>query len=124
MPDFRATFTSGTTLQPWTDPADGTRPSRLNTTTQRGHKRRVGTVGVQIEVTATVAGVTAPMDAALGGLLFLGMFAEHPGASPAISTPAAQSSIQRFTPSVAGHYTFVLRRDGGGGLFMHVDVED
>jgi hypothetical protein len=123
MPDFSATFTSGTTLEPWTDPADGSRPTRLNPITNREHKRRVGTVGVQIEVKATVGGVLAPLDAALGGRLFLGMMAEHPGLPVAITPVALQSSIQRFTPVQVGHYCFVLRRDAGGGLFMHVDVE-
>lgn len=123
MPDFRATFTGGTTLGPWTDPPDGgARPSRQNASLDRGHLRRLGTVGAEVELTATVDGVDAPMDAALDDRLFLCMFAEHPGAVPSVSHPAGQSSVQRFTPASAGHYCFVLRRDGGGGFFLHLDV--
>lgn len=122
MSDFRAGFTSGVTLEPWADPADSTRPTRQNTTAERGHTRRQGTVGTQIEVTATVAGVDAPLDAALDDRLFLVSFAEWVEPKPVLSSPVGQSSVQRFTPASAGHYCFVLRRDGGGGIFMHVDV--
>ena len=123
MPDFSAAFTAGATLVPWTDPPDGVaRPTRLNAIADHGHTRRVGAVGAQVTITARVAGVTAPLDAALGARLFLGMFAETPGSDPVISTPAGQSSVQQFTPSAAGHYTFTLRRELGGALFMHLDV--
>jgi hypothetical protein len=124
VPDFRATFTSGTTLAPWTDPA-GDRPSRQNTAIDRGHLRQLATVGAEVELTANVDGVAAPMDAALDGRLFLGMFAEWASPSiPGITSPAGQGSVQRFTPAAAGHYCFVLRRDGGGGIYFHLDVVD
>ena len=122
MPDFRAAFTSGVNLEPWTDPADSTRPTRQNTIAERGHTRRQGSVGTQIEVTATVAGVAGPLDAALGGRLFLVSFAEWVAPKPVLSSPGGQSSVQRFTPASAGHYCFAFRRDGGGAFYMHVDV--
>jgi hypothetical protein len=122
MPDFSASFTSGATLVAWTDPPDATRPTRLNPIIGHGHLRRVGVVGDLVSITARVGLVTAPLDTALGGRLFLGMFAETPGAVPPITSPAGQSSVVSFTPTVAGHYTFMLRRAGGGGLALHLDV--
>ncbi len=122
MPDFRAAFTSGVTLEPWADPADSTRPTRQNIIADRGHTRRQGTVGSEIELTATVDGVAGPLDAALDDRLFLVSFAEWVEPKPALSSPVGQSSVQRFTPASAGHYCFAFRRDGGGGIFMHVDV--
>jgi hypothetical protein len=122
VPDFSATFTAGATLVAWTDPPDALRPSRLNPIVGHGHRRRLGAVGVGVTITATVGGVSAPLDSALGARLLTGMLAEAPGAPPAITTPAGQSSVQSFTPAVVGHYTFVLRRDGGGGLILHLDV--
>lgn len=123
MPDFAASFTGGVTLERWTDPPLGARPTRINPVPNRPHLRRVGETNVQITISARVAGVTAPMDAALGGRLFVGWLAEYPSAhSPAVASPAGQSSVRRFTPSAPGHYTFVLRRAQGGGVILHVDV--
>lgn len=125
MTDFNARFSAGTTLEPWLDPASGSRPTRLNPLTNQGHVRRVGSVGVEIEVTAEVGGVDAPLDGALGARTFFAWFAEHVGATPVLSTPVGQSSVQRFTPLEAGHYTFALARHGGGGtVVMHLDVQE
>jgi hypothetical protein len=124
VPDFRATFTSGTVLALWTDPPDGGhRPSRQNASLARGHLRQLGTVGTEVELTATVDGVAGPGDGD-GPPSFLGMFAEYVGARPPITSPAGQSSVMRFTPASAGHYCLVFRRDGGGALFLHLDVAD
>lgn len=122
MPDFGATFTAGVTGTTWEDPASGGKPTRINPRPGLPHRRRVGSVGVQLTVTAVVAGVSAPLDAALGGRLFTGTLAETPGALPPVTSPGGQSSVQRFTPTVAGHYTFVMRRQDGGGQWLHVDV--
>lgn len=124
MPDFSAVFSQGTTLVAWTDPPDAFRPSRLNPIIGHGHQRRVGTIGVSVSVLATVGGVSGPLDSALGGRLFLGMFAESPGSPPAMNPVPGQSSLQRFRPAEGGHYTFVMRRDGGGAIFFHLDVPD
>lgn len=125
MPDFRAAFTSGVSVVPWTDPPslDGSKPSRLNPRVQRPHLRRRGSVDTLIQVTATVEGVAGPIDGALSGRLFFGWLAEFPGGSrPALLHSVGQTSVQSFTPRVAGHYTLVLRRTGSGGLILHVDV--
>lgn len=123
MADFRAEFTAGTIVVPWDDPALGARPGRLNPRAEHPHRRVEGDVGVQIAVSARVGGVLAPLDAALGGELFSAFFAEAPVfPAPALSSPAGQSSVQRFTPAVAGHYTLRLLRENHGSLFVHVDV--
>ena len=102
MPDFTAGFTGGVTLERWTDLPAGSRPSRINPVPNRPHLRRLGEVGALITITAHVAGVTAPLDAALGGRLFVSWLAEYPSASsPSLSSPAGQTSVQRFTPTVA-----------------------
>lgn len=123
MPDFGATFTAGVTGATWDDPASGDKPTRINPRPGQPHRRWVGSVGVQVTITARVAGVSAPLDAALGGRLFTATIGEAPGALPVISSPGGQSSVQRFTPEVAGHYSVVLRREGGGGQWLHVDIE-
>lgn len=123
MSDFRAEFTSGTTAVPWDDPALGARPGRLNPRAEHPHRRVQGTLGVQIEISMRVGGVLAPLDAALGGQLFTAFFAESAVfPPPALSSPAGQSSVQRFTPTVAGHYTLRVVREGHGSLFVHVDA--
>ncbi len=122
MANFTARITSGASLELWEDPASDL-PSRINPTSRRGHQRQVGSVGTQVTVTATVAGSSAPLDAALASKLFFGFFAETPTTPPAISSPTGQSSVQRFTPNAAGHYTFVMRRHDGGGMILHLDVE-
>jgi hypothetical protein len=120
MADFRAEFTDGAVVQPWLDPALGDRPDRLNPRAEHLHRRHVGAVGVQVEVSARVGGVLAPLDAALGGELFLAFIAEAP-VFPA--PPGGQSSVQRFTPLAAGHYTLRIVREAHGSLFVHLDVE-
>jgi hypothetical protein len=124
MADFGAVFTSGVTVQPWLDPGLGDRPDRLNPRAEHQHRRHVGEPGVEVELSARVAGVLAPLDAALGGQLFLAFLAESPVfPPPPVSSPAGQSSVQRFTPLVAGHYTLRIVREAHGSLFVHVDIE-
>jgi hypothetical protein len=124
MPDFSAGFTSGApSLLIWRDPATASLPSRINPAASHPHRYRRGTVGVEIEVSARVDGVTGPLDAALGGRLFMAWLAEYPSQhAPPLSHPVGQSSVQRFTPTIAGHHTLVFRRAGGGGFILHVDV--
>lgn len=124
--DFDLAFSSGVALEPWDDPQSVSpdRPSRLNPQPDHIHKRHVGTVGVQVELTARVGGVDGPLDATLGGELFSPSFLEAPALPfPALSTPAGQSSIQRFTPLETGHYTLLLSRSNHGGIIVHVDVD-
>jgi hypothetical protein len=121
--NFSVAYTDGVTVEPWNDPPSGGVPTRLNAFEEHGHLRHVGEVGTEVEISATVGGVLAPLDAALGGLLFTFHFAELPGiVAPAVSSPAGQSSIQRFTPPAAGHYTFKLKRPTLGAVILHLDV--
>lgn len=124
MADFSARFTGGVTLESWQDPPSGvTLPSRINPSPLHPLKYRRGIVGEQIELRATVGGTEGPADGALGGRLFLCWFAEHPTPRPSISHPPGTTSVRRFTPTVPGHYTIVFRRQRGGGVILHVDVE-
>lgn len=81
-------------------------------------------MGVQITITATVGGVSAPMDAGLGGRLFKPWTVESPSNVVAgWSSPAGQSSVQRFTPDRAGHYVLGLQRAAGGAVLLAIDVK-
>jgi len=130
VPDFSATFTSGVSVGEWTDPASVSTPSRTNAFSETPHLRAVGTTGTEIEITATVPafdGVSGEVDGNLGGRLFALHFAEVPQLPPpSITSPGGQSSVQRFTPGAAGHYTMRLERMGatGGSVFLHADVQD
>lgn len=123
MPDFSAAATAGVAVQQWDDPALGAIPSRINPDAERPHLRWVATVGVAVTITARVNGVSAPLDAALGGRLFTATMAESP-IFTTITGAVGQSSVQTFTPPAAGHYTVVVRRANGGGVWMHIDAED
>lgn len=124
MADFRAEFTGGAVVQPWLDPALGDRPDRLNPRAEHLHRRHVGEVGIEVELSARVGGVLAPLDGALGGDLFLAFLAESPVfPAPPVTSPPGQSSVQRFTPLVVGHYTMRIVREGHGSLFVHLDVD-
>lgn len=125
MADFGARFTAGAALANWTDPALGERPSRIHTLPELPQKRRLATTGEAVQVSAVVAGVVGPLDAALSARLFFGWFVEYPGPqAPTVSSPPGQSSVRSFTPDAPGHYTYVLRRKGGGGIVLHVDAID
>lgn len=124
MTDFTARYTDGVTVEQWADPPQGSSPTRINAFATHPHLRHVGEVGTEVEVSATVGGVEAPLDGALGGRLFTFHFAEMPVAvPPAVSSPAGQSSVQRFTPTAVGHWSFKLKRPSGGSFFFHLDVQ-
>jgi hypothetical protein len=80
-------------------------------------------VGVECELRAQVDGTDAPLDSELGGNLFYAATVEapHPWQLP-FSNPAGQSSVQRFTPSMLGHYQVYIRRRGGGQIMVHFDA--
>lgn len=124
MPDFSARFTAGVSLETWDDPAtvSPVRPSRINPAPQRSARYWLGTVGTEIEVMATVNGIEGEHDYNLGARTFISWFAECPSPRPPIRNPLDNSGTCRFTPRVPGHYTLVLRRKQGGGIFLHVDV--
>lgn len=131
MADFRVRFTAGITLEAWEDPAaivsGRDLPSRLNPQPAHGHTREVAATGVEVELTMTVREVgDAPLDAALvDGNLFEAYPIEWPGTGPgpAFTGAVGQSSVQRFTPLLAGHYTLLVSRTGHGGIYAHVDVD-
>ncbi len=132
MPDFTLRIASGATLELWKDPArpagtqggsDPGAPSRLNPLPDAPHRRWVGTIGSPIVVRATVNGVEAPLDTALGGRLFKAWWVEQAGPADGPTGTAGKSSEQTFTPLVDGHYTLGVERDQGGAIFVHVDVE-
>jgi hypothetical protein len=123
MADFTAAFTAGTAIAEWLDPPSGGTPTRTNPFAEHPHLRRVAALGDEIEVTATVGGVAGELDSNLDGRLFFVLFIEWPGPLPALSNPAGQSSVQRFTPTAVGHYSFKLERVDGGSVIMHVDVQ-
>lgn len=129
MPNFDARFSSGISVVPWDDPASGTRPSRLNPVDGHPFIREVCTVGVEVEVQARISGLGwAPLDSAFfpaqpkfDDLEFM----EYPGpARPVATSPAGQSSVQRFTPDTAGHYTLRFSRPQGGAIRMHIDAQE
>lgn len=129
MPDFGVRF-PGTAVESWNDPPgvrdaplDGT-PSRINAVPHLPLKRRLALTSDPVEIRAVVAGVEGPLDAALGGRLFYGWWIEYPTTPPLMIFAPAQSSVLTFTPAVPGHYTYMLRRLGGGGLILHVDAVD
>lgn len=131
--DFTTVFTSGVTQSQWQDIArpagtidanDPGAPSRINPHIGRPHLRYMGVVGTQVQITATVDGVAGESDANLGGRLFTAWAIEHPQPAPlAWTTPAGQSSVQRFTPTTAGHYGIAMKREAGGMVILHLDVE-
>lgn len=124
MADFTATFTDGAAIDEWLDPPSGGVPTRQNTFQEHPHLRFVAVVGVEVEVSASIGGVVGPLDATLGGLLFAFTFAELPGiVPPAITSPVGQSSVQRFTPPAAGHYTVKMKRAERGAVILHIDAQ-
>lgn len=126
MPDFEARFTIGTTLETWEDPPLGSTPSRINPEPEHPLNYRRALLATTIEIRAVVGGVVGPLDSALGGRLFYGWMIEcpTPDAVPPVSSPAGQSSVVSFYPIAAGHYAYMIRRQGGGGIILHVDVVD
>jgi hypothetical protein len=123
MPNFDVRITAGATRAVWVDPADGEKPSRLNYNEARPHTYRETTVGVPVTISAIVNGVTAPLDAALGGDLFTAWFGEVPTwPAPALSSPAGQSSVVTFTPEHEGHHLLVGSRASGGRILVPIEV--
>ena len=124
MPDFSAELTAGAAGEIWIDPpvpegpstGAGGAPSRLNPDVNYPHTYRAVQLGSSVMIQASVNGVPAPLDVALGGRLFTTHFAEVPvWPAPAIALTPGQSSVATFTPTELGHHLVVMRRQGGGG---------
>jgi len=123
MADFTVIAASGLSVDDWLDPASGSAPSRLNSRPGYPQKRYVGTVGVPVVLQAVVDGVVAPLDAALGGRLFVAFVVEAPVLPfTGIVSPLGQSSVQIVTAYVRGHYTIGIRRPDGGIEHVHMDL--
>lgn len=119
MPDFTARPTAGTTVAIWTDPPDGDLPTRINPLPGAPHRYHRGQINVAITIDATVDGVEGPLDAALGGRLFVHSFGEWPtGGLASITSPGGQSSVATFTPLQPGHLLFTMRREDGGAVLI------
>lgn len=128
MPNFDLRVAAGASLAQWldVDPAPNTAdslPSRLRPHLGLSFLRWLGKVDVEVELRAVVAGVEAPLDGALGGDLFTASFAEQAGGPHGMTQPVGQTSKIRFRPLTAGHYTIAVRRNNGGAILLHLDVD-
>ncbi len=124
MADFDVRFSSGVSTSPWLDPEDTGKPSRVNPKDGYTMKRAVGTVGVPVEMTARIDSGEAPLDSELDDRLFFVILVECPGPRPPMIPALAQTSVQTFTPLLAGHYHVRWRRPDGGIWHLHVDIEE
>ncbi len=104
-------------------------PPRVNPTLAAPHlfsiaKIPAGGTGI-IQFEATIGGVVLP-NSALGGDFFSMTALETPfGVPPLITDVAAGwSSVQEVRVDAIGHYTLEFRRDSGGAILFHVDVEE
>lgn len=124
MTDFSLAVSGVNTVE-WTDPSRPGWVSRVNPHSGTSMLRYEGTVGVPIVLSGIVAGVVGEVDANLSGRLFSAGSFETPTPSPAGFTSASGiSSVQTFVPRQPGHHVLYLRRSGGGGRIVHVDVKE
>lgn len=125
MPDFSANIDTYN-VAVWTDPATGSAASRLNDFAGKPRRyRRVSSPGT-ISLGAWVDGVHIPLDAALGGRLFLVSWVQWNGPyPPPLSQPAGQTSLAHctLTPDHFGYFEVLFWRPGGGGVLVPFNVE-
>ena len=134
MPDFEARLVgAGVTLAAWADPAasapyasPGAAPSRLNIPGAYPATYYRVSAGSTVEVRASVGGVDAPFDVALGGRPFRMWWAQWSDYPPSILQVPGRSSIA-LVPLLAGRalgfFHLGLGRTGGGALFVPFCVE-
>ena len=124
MADFTVRFTHGVQSVVWDD-HQGAGSSRINPHASRPSRYHRAALGAEVRIQARWDGVDGPLDAALGGNLFSSYFAEVPTAVGAIvpNGMTGQSSVQRFTPPVKGHYLWFMVHQDGGAVGVHLDVE-
>lgn len=77
----------------------------------------------RVQIAAAVDGKVRP-DSELGGELFDLSVVEVPGAVPLVSQDAGWSAVFDVTIEVEGHHAFLLSRENGGGVIVHLDAED
>ena len=124
MPDFEVSAFNLATGLPLTTAVwvDSSAPPRTNPLAGRPHRYLtvpIGTLGVQF--CCTVGGVLAPLDAALGGRLFLWSWVESflVGVPPPIIPSAGHSSQVDLLPPLgmaAGRYLILAWRPLGGSV--------
>jgi hypothetical protein len=128
VPDFeaRVVIGAGVVLAVWADPATIAAPSRINPNPTYQPKYVKVSPTATLVLRATVAGVDGPLDAALGGRLFQWSFVECAGPWPLSIVPTPGKSAEATIAMKAthfGHFSVLCRRDGGGGVVLHFDVE-
>lgn len=124
MADFDVAPAAGLQVVSWVDPEGlAGEPSRLLAHPANPLKRYKAIVRQPVRLEAVVAGVHAPLDAALGGRLFSCDLVEGSAQPDWIPPPVGQSSVIRFVPQWCGHYTIAVRRAGGGAILVPMDVE-
>lgn len=134
MPDFEAAIILGTgvALATWADPAVAGKPSRLNPNPTHPPKYVKVTPGAAggglttVIARATVGGVVAPVDGALGGRLFQWCWVESSGPWPLMITPTAGKTSEAtiHVPTThLGHFALLCARDTGGAVVLHFDQE-
>lgn len=127
MANFEARVVTGNQV-PWIDEATNDFPSRQNNDPEYlASHRRITLLNPSetVEVRATVGGVEAPLDGALGGNLFVGAWKEWSGNSqPAIVHTPGQTSVMTTAVTHSGHYCLSIRRPNGGAVLLHFDAEE
>lgn len=127
MPNFDIAVAGGT-VEIWEDepgvgPGGNEQPSRINPRKGLWLRRLVHPVGT-LHAEAVVGGVQGPLDAALGGKLFLWDVIEYPTPwHPGMITTPGQTSVIDIECPLPGHYTFQAYRENGGSVIVHVDVQ-
>lgn len=124
MPDFSVQVSIGAGVAAWSDTH---LPPRTNPLPGKPHLYlRVPLSTPIVRVSCTVGGVFEPMDAALGGRLFLWWWAETPFPPVPIATLAGQSSVVQFGAILGaqpGHHLLVAWRPSGGSVGIPIIVE-
>ena len=127
MPNFTARIVTGDQVA-WIDAATNDAPSRQNNDAEYlASYRRITLLSASetVEVRTTVGGTEAPLDAALGGNLFVAAWKEWSGNSPpAIVHTSGQTSVMTFNVTTSGHYCLSIRRPNGGAVLVHFDAEE
>jgi hypothetical protein len=129
VPDFNVRLSSASmlTAPAWSDPATPSAPSRLNPRATYPHRYlRIAGDGLAV-FEAQVGGVWGPLDAALGGRLFLASWVQWSGDWPApIVQPAghsARAEVMISTVHNAGYHQILFWRPSGGAIALPFNVE-
>lgn len=111
-------------LREWTDET-GDHP-RINPQAASPHRFIVAKfpgLPRRVQVAASVDGKVRP-DSELGGKLFDISVVEVPGAVPLVSQDSGWSAVFDLTIQDEGHHAFLVSREDGGGVIVHLVAED